>query len=64
MVELSGGWRLRVALALVLIAATKDFGCGDVLLLDEPTNHRECAAALLLLYSPLPIPRTQWTCPR
>lgn len=39
MCELSGGWRLRIALALALIATAKDSGYGDVLLLDEPTNH-------------------------
>jgi len=41
MCELSGGWRLRIALALALIACTQESGAGDVLLLDEPTNHRK-----------------------
>ena len=39
MCELSGGWRLRIALALALIACAQESGSGDVLLLDEPTNH-------------------------
>ena len=42
MSALSGGWRVRTALAAAIFARP------DLLLLDEPTNHLSIAAVLWL----------------
>ena len=43
---LSGGWKMRLELALGLIQLSEDHS--DILLLDEPTNHLDLEAIVFL----------------